>query len=557
MNEVKYERLEINKNTCRYSFEEESNDIKALEKLVSENFSNDYCFSFKDIIIKAEKNEINFFKGKIESLDIKEQILLNSIHDIELSLKNEDTQIIKFEANNQEQNENIDYSISSNIFNAINIWVHKTLHKKKIHNGKEIIECIIFDDINPQLIDLGENIEIKDIDKLICTLKEKNKYFEFIAIKSIMISLSNLMTELIKSYLAKNEKLVEDNEDKKKLDFDFEKIENLNLLEGNIFEEIYNDYINKSNISSELEDYFISSFDNFRKKYQMSFTLSELFRDIFWNSIFHNKTLCLLFLKSYFNEEIYGDIKIYLKKILKIIFDVQIPLKHQIVELLGLDQLEDKEEQDLMTLIVSQKNKYHSRIIKLEIEKENLNRIINKKTNEENNVKNTENNNSIKDNNNNKTESFVKYNIITANDISVIKNKKQNSALINNNNSPNIEKSKENKIKEKEEGNKNYLNKKKSNENFGTDDMEHKTVDEIYNYINEGKIVKSKKKKKSRKNKKAKKEEIIEKNQEEIEDSIVIQFKEDLSDKLIHAGTITKIKPIISDKWIKYISNYN
>ena len=87
--------------------------------------------------------------------------------------------------------------------------------------------------------------------------------------------------------------------------------------------------------------------------------------------------------------------------------------------------------------------------------------------------------------------------------------------------------------------------------------MEHKTVDEIYNYINEGKIVKSKKKKKSRKNKKAKKEEIIEKNQEEIEDSIVLQFKEDLSDKLIHARTITKIKPIISDKWIKNISNDN
>ena len=483
MNGLKYERLEINENKYRYSFEEESKDFEALEKLVSEHLPKDYSFSFKDLLIKTETSEINFFKTKIQNLDIKEQILLNSINDIKLSLKNEDVQIILFEANKQEKNENIDYAISSKVFNAINIWVHKTLHKKKIQNGKEIKECIFFDDLNNQQIELGENIELKEIDnKLICNLKEKNKYFEFIAIKAIMISLTNLMTELIQSYLTKNEKLAEDNEDEKKMDFDFEKIENLNLLEVNIFEEIYNDFVNKSNIcSSELEDYFISSFDSFRKKYQMSFTLSELFTDIFWNSIFHNKKLCSLFLNSYFNEEIYGDIKIYLKKILKIIFGVQIPLKHQIVELLGLYQLENNEEIDLMTLIVSQKNRNHSKIIKSEIEKENLNRIINKTTNEENNKnsnnKNPDNNNnnSIKQNNNNnisnKNDEEIKYNVITANDISVLKNRKQNSAPPNNSNINNtviiseninnIEKPKENKVKDKEENNKNYLNKKK------------------------------------------------------------------------------------------------
>ena len=118
----------------------------------------------------------------------------------------------------------------------------------------------------------------------------------------------------------------------------------------------------------------------------------------------------------------------------------------------------------------------------------------------------------------------------------------------------NNKKEKENKEKDikKDENNKNYLNKK-NKEKF-LDDMEHKTVDEIYNYINDDKIVKIKKKKKSRKNKKIKKEE-IEQNQEDIEDSIVIKFKEDLSDKFIHAKTITKIKPIISENWIKSISN--
>ena len=100
---------------------------------------------------------------------------------------------------------------------------------------------------------------------------------------------------------------------------------------------------------------------------------------------------------------------------MKIIFGVQIPLKHQIVELLGLYKLENNEEIDLMTLIVSQKNRNHSKIIKSEKEKENLNRIINKTTNEENNKnsnnKNPDNNNnnSIKQNNNNN-------NIINKND---------------------------------------------------------------------------------------------------------------------------------------------
>jgi hypothetical protein len=383
------------------------------------------------------------------------------------------------------------------------------------------------------------------------------------------------MTELIQKYLAKNEKNVKnvqisDNleENEKKIEFNFEKIE-MNLIEANIFEDIYKDFISQSNIcSSELEEYFINSLDSFREKYQMSFTLSELYTDIFWNSIFHNKKLCTLFLNSYFNEEIYGDIKICLTKILKSIFCARIPLKHQIVELLSLHQLENNEENDLMTLIVSTKNTNHDKIIKSEKEKENLNKKNQKESEIENNSnsdKNSEEDNKIRDNNNIQAVETIKYNIITANDISVIKNKKQNTITTPEDNSDknnkiitkenNIIKEKENKNKEKEDNNKNNLNKKKSKDNIPLDDIEHKTVDEIMNYINEDKIVKNKKKKKSRKNRKAKKEEpIIEENQEEIEDSIVVKFKKDLDENYTHAGKITKIKPIISEEWIKFIS---
>ena len=39
-------------------------------------------------------------------------------------------------------------------------------------------------------------------------------------------------------------------------------------------------------------------------------------------------------------------------------------------------------------------------------------------------------------------------------------------------------------------------------------------------------------------------------------DPIVIKFKNDLKDKYIFANQITKIKPLISEKWIKEISSY-
>jgi len=563
---LKYERLEIIENKCRYSFEKESNDIENIEKLVSEQLNSKDCPLSLDFLINAEQNEFNFFKERIQKLDIKEQILLNSLNDIKSEITDEDSPIIQFDNNSSKKSDNNNDNISNSIFNSISRKVHKVLHKKKMINGKEVKECSIYENINKQL-ELEDNIEV-----LIQNLKEQNKFFEFIAIKSIMISITNLMKELIYNYLDKNKKLMMINENKEDRNFDFGK-EELNIIEANIFEDIYNDFVSQCNLcSSELEEVFILSLNSFRKKYQMNFTLSELFTDIFWNSIFHNKELCTLYINSYLNNEIYGDIKISLKKIATIILKVNIPLKHQIVELLGLHQLEAKEKTDLMTLIESQKKKYHWEITKSEKEKEKLNKINFIKKDEELNLnsnsnesKNEDKNIEKKNNNMINIENNIKFNVIKANDISLIKNKKHKQIVnesktsninYNDNNKENAkEKPKEN--KEKEENHKNDM-KKNNNDNDNIMDFEHKTVDEIYNYINGDKIVKNKRKKKSRKNKKAKKEEIIEdENQGEIVDNIVLQFKQDLSDKLIHARYITKIKPIISEEWIKIISSYN
>ena len=556
---LKYERIEIIENKCRYSFEKESNNIENIEKLVSEQLNSKDCLSL-DFLINTEQSEFNFFKERIQKLDIKEQILLNSLNDIKSEISDEDAPFISFDTNLGKNNDNNNDNISNSIFNSISRMVHKILHKKKMINGKEVKECIIYDNLNKQL-ELEDNIEI-----LIQNLKEENKFFEFIAIKSIMISITNLMKELIHNYLDKNKKLMMISENKEDRKFDFGK-EEMNIIEANIFEDIYNDFVSKSNLcSSGLEEFFILSLDCFRKKYQMNFTLSELFTDIFWNSIFHNKELCTLYINSYLNNDIYGDIKIILKNIAKIILKVNIPLKHQIVELLGLHQLEDKEKTDLMTLIESQKKKYHWEITKSEKEKEKLNKINLIKKDEEfnlnsnsNDSKNEEKNIEKRNNNMINIENNIKFNVIKANDISVIKHKKQKqvmneiktSNIISNDNSKENIKEKQKENKEKEDSHKNDL-KKNNNDNDNIMDFEHKTVDEIYNYINGDKIVKNKRKKKSRKNKKAKKEESIpDENQEEIVDKIVLKFKQDLSDKLIHARSITKIKPILSEEWIK------
>ena len=558
---LKYERLEIIENKCRYSFEKENNDIENIEKLVSEQLNSKDCPLSLDFLINTEQNEFNFFKERIQKLDIKEQILLNTLNDIKSEIKDEDAPIIQFDTNSNKKSDNNNDNISISIFNSISRMVHKILHKKKMINGKEVKECTIYDNLSEVNIEIFKN------------LKEENKFYEFIAIKSIMISITNLMKELIHNYLEKNKKLMMISENKEDRNFDFGK-EEMNIIEANIFEDIYKDFIFKSNLcSSDLEEFFILSLNCFRKKYQMNFTLSELFTDIFWNSIFHNKELCTLYINSYLNNEIYGDIKISLKNIAKIILKVNIPLKHQIVELLGLHQLEAKEKNDLMTLIESQKKKYHWEITKSEKEKEKLNKINFIKKDEEINLnsnsidfKNEDKNIEKKSNNMINIENNIKFNVIKANDISVIKHKKQKQAIneskpsnvnSNDNNKENV-KEKQNENKEKGDSHKNDL-KKNNNENDNIMDFEHKTVDEIYNYINGDKIVKNKRKKKSRKNKKAKKEETIpDENQEEIVDNIVLQFKQDLSDKLIHARYITKIKPIISEEWIKkIISSYN
>jgi len=161
-----------------------------------------------------------------------------------------------------------------------------------------------------------------------------------------------------------------------------------------------------------------------------------------------------------------------------------------------------------------------------------------------------------------KIDDNIRCNIIKAHDIRAFKQNKLKAAtsfLAVDNRNNNVLLGVENNTEKKNE-----IIKEKENNNDITDDgipdFSHKTVDEIINYINDDRIIdkstKGKRKKKSRKNKRAKKEEASsEQNKVEIEDSLVLKFKEDLSNEFIHANMITKIKPAISENWIKFISS--
>ena len=480
--------------------------------------------SFQQIIVK---NEIECFYSQINNLSSKERLVLNTFISIIQSSKNplKSKFLTYIDIQNDKENNNIyndedDFNIDNKIFVAVDRVAHKTLHKNQIINGKSVKICAIYDELNKMEFKESENISYNNIDKLINKLKlKKNKNnLEFIALKAIIISMINLTEELINSYFIKSDDVNLHYNLINEEYFLTEEVDteenNIILFKPNLFETIFNDYIYTRNMCPFLENYFIESFNNFREKYNISFTLSDLFTDIFWNCIFHNKILCNKFISIYIgNDTVSENIITILRKIIKIISDISTPLKSQVLQLLQIENIENKDDIDLMTTVVKQKNINHNFL-----KNENIINSVNKSMNiinDDYNNKNKEDNNDIQNNDNDNNNN-------NNNDI----NKSDNSNNSNNDN----------------------------NDNDNEDDLEHKTVDEVYNYINDNNKVKSKKKKRTKKKKNKKKENEIKEFNDD--DPIVSDFKKEIEKDGINANEINKVKPIISEIWLKKVSNY-
>ena len=513
INIINNEDIEEDSNTTD---QDSSNIIHKIHQIFLGDLQNN---SFQQIIVK---NEIECFYSQINNLSSKERLVLNTFISIIQSSKNpkKGKFLTYIDIQNNQDNNNIyndeeDFNIDNKIFVAVDRVSHKTLHKNQIIKGKSFKVCTIYEELNKMDFKESENISYSNIDKLINKLKlKKNKnILEFIAIKAIIISMINLTKELINSYFIKSEDInlpynLINEEYFLSEDVDNEE-SNIILFKPNLFETIFNDYIYTRNMCPFLENYFIESFNNFREKYKISFTLSDLFTDIFWNCIFHNKILCNKFISIYIgNDTVCENIRTILRKIIKIISDTSIPIKSQVLQLLQMENIENKDDIDLMTTIVKQKNITHN-IIK----NENIINNVNKSMNIIND--NYNNNEDINGKNNNRDNNID-----------------NNNDLIKSNNS-------------------NYSNNE--------EDFEHKSVDEVYNYINGNNIIKNKKKKRTKKKKNKQKEnenknEIKDKDYND-DDPIVLKFKKEIQEDGINANEINKVKPVFSENWLKKVSS--
>ena len=479
----------------------------------------------------TEKNEIECFYSQINNSSEKERIVLDTVVSLVKERKQKNKKMFFsykdiIEDENEENKikkdiEEDESIVDEKIFTAVDRVAHKTLHKEK--NEKNIKICQIYNDLSDFEFKYSDkNIGYNNIDKLINNIKQKRINIQYIAIKSIIVSMMNLTQELINNYYKISEEMnlnmnVNVISDEEYINDDENELVEIN---PNVFEILFNDYVFTCNRCSFLENYFIESFNNFRNTYKIDFTLSELFTDIFFDGIFHNKFLCKKFISLYIgNEKCNEKIRKILAKIIKIISDISIPLKSKIIELLPLKKI--NQEKDLMSTIITNKNS-------------NIDYIQN---------------DSLLSNVSNKFP-------ITSENIININNSDKNEIEIEN----------ESEIKDviKEE------KKNKKEKKFSESEMEHKTVDEIYNYINDNSDVKVKKKKRNKKKKNKKiqinkeiniinediKDNSINLNQiiEEVDDEIVLKFKQEISANFIDANRINKIKPVISENFLKIIS---
>ena len=479
----------------------------------------------------TEKNEIECFYSQINNSSEKERIVLDTVVSLVKERKQKNKKMFFsykdiIEDENEENKikkdiEEDESIVDEKIFTAVDRVAHKTLHKEK--NEKNIKICQIYNDLSDFEFKYSDkNIGYNNIDKLINNIKQKRINIQYIAIKSIIVSMMNLTQELINNYYKISEEMnlnmnVNVISDEEYINDDENELVEIN---PNVFEILFNDYVFTCNRCSFLENYFIESFNNFRNTYKIDFTLSELFTDIFFDGIFHNKFLCKKFISLYIgNEKCNEKIRKILAKIIKIISDISIPLKSKIIELLPLKKI--NQEKDLMSTIITNKNS-------------NID--------------------------------YIQNDSLLSNVSNKFPINSENIININNSDKNEIEIENESEIKDviKEE------KKNKKEKKFSESEMENKTVDEIYNYINDNSDVKVKKKKRNKKKKNKKiqinkeiniinediKDNSINLNQiiEEVDDEIVLKFKQEISANFIDANRINKIKPVISENFLKIIS---
>ena len=557
-------------------------EIDSIESILSDILSPSKFESQNDIK-NLNTNNKEFSKSDLEEAQnlIKkcspdEQSILISILEVQLSLIGNENNYVKYEKINDKNIEKIE----KNIYWVITCEIHKKVHKEK-SEFQEYCHCVK-DQKEKYILGSEYNFKYENIDSIICKLKSMNKNLEFIAIKSIFISFYNMTCEFIQKYL----EIIEYNKKNKNNEY-------------YIFEYIMNDYVYIIEKIKFLNSDFKQSLDCFIKTFHINFTLENLFKDIFFNSLFHNQQIGFLYIQGFIHTN--SDIKIILKKILDLINNIQSPLNKNISKILDIENLFEY-KLDLATKVLEQMEQLPIcvGVGKCEIKKdeengeilrkkeiiyirgkigknnknddfsENVSRINMEKIfmdlNEDDNrtiIREKIIINKINKRENKDKKSDIDDDLEEEKEKEKINNIKENKDINNNNSEKNDENKNINNNKVQNESKDDNINKeeenKKDNKEKEKMNMDNKSIEEIYEYINKDNKVKNKKKNKRRNkaNRLKKNKNKNENNENNIpEDPLVTQFKNDLKEIFISANTITKIKPSISESWIKTIGSH-
>ena len=522
------------------------------------------------------KSDLEEAQKLIKTCSQDQQLILIAILEIQILLVGNENNYIKYETLTEKV-------IEKNIYWVISYEIHTRIHKTKIES-KEYCHYIK-DERNENIFSTGKNFRYENIDSIICHLKSKNKKIEYIAIKSIFISFYNLTCELVEKYLEI---------------MDYNKKINKPNSEYIIFNYIINDYAFIIEKIKFINSDFKQSLNDFINDNNLTkFSLENLFKEIFFNIIFHNQILGFLYIQGFIHSD--SETKQLFIKIIDLIGDIKIPLMKEVAKILNLDNSFNYKV-DLLSKIMEQNEQMHicvgvgkceikneddekgeilgkkeiiyirGKIGKKEMDKNeddfDMDKIIiginkDKESDEDNEEDKiieqkiiinkkiiTKNKQKIESEIENKKED-IKINDIKENSDNIINIGNEN----NNNNGINI-----NEIKENNDSNEKDINKPKIELKDDKINMDEKSLDEIYEYINKDNKVKGKKKNKRRNKAKLKKNkcknEVSESTMDDSEDPVVTQFKNDIKECFINANTITKIKPLISDNFIKSITSY-
>ena len=173
-------------------------DILSSNKYDIQSRNSNYISNNK-IFSKSDYQEA---QSLIKKCSQDEQLILIAILEIQLSLVGNENNYIKYEKINEK-------IIEKNIYWVITCEIHKRVHKEN-SDFEEYCHCVK-DQREKYILGNEYNFKYDNLDSIICKLKNTNKNIEFIALKSIFISLYNLSYEYVKKY----EEIAELNKDNK------------------------------------------------------------------------------------------------------------------------------------------------------------------------------------------------------------------------------------------------------------------------------------------------------------------------------------------------------